>query len=203
MALPSLIDTFAQLLAWKSLLWLSMIRRQRYLTQSHFLSITLLAWSLALHLLFCSVRRCLYGGRKYTHTNTPTSFLVSIQENMNQKKLCIWTFFMQCLIIVLYRKPKLSRHIKLNSSNIASLLQEATQKYRTLTVYWTKCCYLFLPLFLFAAMLPLPFSMAVFSLLGHSLLQNLLKFKTSQVIICAVNTFVFWFKNGLLQVNHS
>ena len=47
------------------------------------------------------------------------------------------------------------------------------------------------------------FNGRVFSLLGHSLLQKLLKFKTSQVIICAVNTFVFWFKNGLLQVNHS
>ena len=48
-----------------------------------------------------------------------------------------------------YRKPKLSRYIKLNPSNIGLLLQEAKQKYRKLTVYWTKCWYLFLPLSLF------------------------------------------------------
>ena len=50
---PGLIDTLAQLLAWRSLLWLSMTWRRRYLTQSNFLSTTSLAWSLALHLLFC------------------------------------------------------------------------------------------------------------------------------------------------------
>ena len=50
---PGLIDTLAQLLAWRSLLWLSMMWRWRYLTQSNFLSTTSLAWSLALHLLFC------------------------------------------------------------------------------------------------------------------------------------------------------
>ena len=32
-------------------------------------------------------------------------------------------------------KPKLSRHIKLNPTNIALLLQEATQKHRKLTDY--------------------------------------------------------------------
>ena len=59
-ALPSLIDTLAQLLAWRWLLWLSMTWRVMYLT------------SVALHLLFCfvSVRRSLFGGRKYTHTHT-------------------------------------------------------------------------------------------------------------------------------------
>ena len=36
------------------------------------------------------------------------------------------------------RKPKLSRHIKLNPTNIALLLQEARQKYRKLTDYKTK-----------------------------------------------------------------
>ena len=41
-----------------------------------------------------------------------------------------------------WRKPKLSRHIKLNHTNIALLLQEATQKYWKLTDYWTKSCYL-------------------------------------------------------------
>ena len=50
---PGLIDTLAQLLAWRSLLWLCMIWRWMYLTQSDFLSTTSLAWSLALHLLFC------------------------------------------------------------------------------------------------------------------------------------------------------
>ena len=67
MALSGLIDTLAQLLAWRFLLWLSITWWRRYLTQSNFLSSTSLAWSLALH-LFCSVRRSLYGGRKYTHT---------------------------------------------------------------------------------------------------------------------------------------
>ena len=67
-ALPGIIDTLAQLLAWRSLLWLSTMCRQRYLTQSNFLSATSLAWSLALYLLFCSVRRRLYSGRKYIHT---------------------------------------------------------------------------------------------------------------------------------------
>ena len=33
-ALPGLIDTLAELLAWSSLLWLSMTRRRRYLTQN-------------------------------------------------------------------------------------------------------------------------------------------------------------------------
>ena len=33
------------------------------------------------------------------------------------------------------RKPKLSRHIKLNHTNISLLLQEAIQKYRKLTDY--------------------------------------------------------------------
>ena len=68
-ALPGLIYTLAQLLAWRYMLWLSMTWRGRYFTQSH------LAWSLALH-LFCSVRRSLYGGRKeintHTHTHTHT-----------------------------------------------------------------------------------------------------------------------------------
>ena len=33
-------------------------------------------------------------------------------------------------------------HIKLNHTNIALLLQEATQKYQKLTDYRTECCYL-------------------------------------------------------------
>ena len=77
-ALSSLIDTLAQLLAWMSLLWLSMTWRRRNLTHSKFLSTTLLAWSLALHLLFFSVSRSLYGGRKYTHTHTSSIYIGSI-----------------------------------------------------------------------------------------------------------------------------
>ena len=68
--LSGLIDTLAQLLAGRSLLWLSVTWRRRSLTESHFLSTTSLVWSLALRLLFCSVRRSLYSGRKYTKTHT-------------------------------------------------------------------------------------------------------------------------------------
>ena len=42
-ALPGLIDTLAQLLARRFLLWLTMTWRQRFLTQSNFLSTTSLA----------------------------------------------------------------------------------------------------------------------------------------------------------------
>ena len=71
--LPRLIDTLAQLLAWSSLLWLSMMWRRRYLTQSNFLSTTSLAWSLALHLLFCfSQEKPLRWKEIHTHTHTHT-----------------------------------------------------------------------------------------------------------------------------------
>ena len=70
---PGLIDTPAQLLAWMSLLWLSMTWRWRYLTQSNFLSTTSLAWSLALHLLFCfSQGKSLRWKETHTHTHTHT-----------------------------------------------------------------------------------------------------------------------------------
>ena len=72
-ALPGIIDTLAQLLAWRSLLWLSMMWWQRYLTQSNFLSTTSLAWSLALHLLFCfSQGKSLRWKETHTHTHTHT-----------------------------------------------------------------------------------------------------------------------------------
>ena len=48
--------SFAELLAWKSLLWLSMTWQQKFLTQKYFLSTTSLAWFLTIHFLFCSVR---------------------------------------------------------------------------------------------------------------------------------------------------
>ena len=72
---PGLIDTLAQLLAWRSLLWLSMIWWWMYLTQSDFLSTTSLAWSLVLHLLFCfSQEKPLWWKeiRAHTHTYTHT-----------------------------------------------------------------------------------------------------------------------------------
>ena len=68
---PGLIDTVAQLLAWRSLLWLSTIWWWMYLTQSDFLSTTSLAWSLALHLLFCfSQKKPLRWKEINTHTHT-------------------------------------------------------------------------------------------------------------------------------------
>ena len=70
MALPGLIDTPAQLLAWRSLLWLSMTWRRRCLTHSNFLSTTSLIWSLALHLLFCfSQEKPLRWKEINTHTH--------------------------------------------------------------------------------------------------------------------------------------
>ena len=72
-ALLGLTDTLAQLLAWRSLLWLSMTWRRRYLTRSNFLSTTSLAWSLALHLLFCfSQGKSLRWKETHTHTHTHT-----------------------------------------------------------------------------------------------------------------------------------
>ena len=56
--------SFAQLPAWRFLLWLSMKWRQRYLIQKYFLIIPSLTWTLALFLLFCSVRGYLYGESK-------------------------------------------------------------------------------------------------------------------------------------------
>ena len=70
MALPGLIDTLAVLLAGKSLLRLTMTWRRRYLTQSNILSIPSLAWSLALHLLFCfSQEKSLRWKEIYMHTH--------------------------------------------------------------------------------------------------------------------------------------
>ena len=68
-----------------------------------------------------------------------------------ERDRCINKQVAYTLMIVLLRKLKLSGRIKLNPSNITLLLQEATQKYWKLTVYWTKCCNLFLPLSLFTA----------------------------------------------------
>ena len=75
MALPGLIDTLAQVPARRSLLCLWWW--QKFLTQKYFLITTLLAWSLTLHLLLCSVKRSLYSERKYTHTYTFIFYKVS------------------------------------------------------------------------------------------------------------------------------
>ena len=81
-----------------------------------------------------------------------------------------------------------SRHIKLSHTNIALLLQEATQKYHKLTDYWTKSCYLSLPFSVYCGLrfLRLPSRRVFFSVL-----------QTSQVIIREIYSFVFlvwkWF----------
>ena len=77
---PGLIDTLAQLLAWRSLLWLSMIWWWMYLTQSDFFSTTSLAWSLALHLLFCfSQEKPLRWKGINTHTSQFQKFSVLVE----------------------------------------------------------------------------------------------------------------------------
>ena len=74
---PVLIDTLSQLLAWRSLLWLFNKWRRRYLTQSNFLSTASLAWSLALHLLFCfSQEKPLQWKEISTHTHTREHYLL-------------------------------------------------------------------------------------------------------------------------------
>ena len=65
---PGLIDTLAQLLAWRSLLWLSMTWQWRFLTKSNFLSTTSLTWSLALHLFCFSQEKPLRWKELNTHT---------------------------------------------------------------------------------------------------------------------------------------
>ena len=60
-ALLGLTDTLCTV---ASLMVLAMTWPRRYLAQNYFVSITSLTWTLALQLLFCSVRRSLYGERK-------------------------------------------------------------------------------------------------------------------------------------------
>ena len=88
-ALPSLIDTLVQLLAWRSMLWLSMTMwQQKYLTQNDFLSMhNMDCWSDLWHYIFVSVRRSLplwwkeIHAHKHTHTHTV------------QKQLCFATLY--------------------------------------------------------------------------------------------------------------
>ena len=95
-------------------------------------------------------------------------------------------------------KPKLSRHIKLNHTNIALLLQEATQKYKQilskilLSLSFSLCFSLFTATCVSFAF----FSGRVFVILGHSTLQNYIKSWMSQVIIHAAYSFFFLFENS-------
>ena len=87
------------------------------------------------------------------------------------------TFFIEHLrwLLLLKGNPNFQGILlKLDHTNIALLLQEATQKYRKLTDYRTKCCYLSL---LFSLLIATCTSFAflngrVFSVLGHSLKRH-------------------------------
>ena len=85
MALPSLIDTLVQLLAWRSMLWLSMTMwQQKYLTQNDFLSMhNMDCWPDLWHYIcFVSVRRSLplwwkeIHAHKHTHTHSAEATLL-------------------------------------------------------------------------------------------------------------------------------
>ena len=98
MAPPGLIGTLAQLPAWRSLLWLSMTWRWKYLTESNFLSTTSLAWSLALHSLFCFSQKKPLRWKEintHTHTHTHTEYLF---YHRNECVLGIETFAKSSLI---------------------------------------------------------------------------------------------------------
>ena len=64
--------SFARLLVWRSLLWLPMTWRQRYLTHNYFRSITSLTW--ICHYIYCFVQSGedfkVKDGNKHTHTYT-------------------------------------------------------------------------------------------------------------------------------------
>ena len=85
MALPSLIDTLVQLLAWRSMLWLSMTMwQQKYLTQNDFLSMhNMDCWPDLWHYIcFVSVRRSLplwwkeIHAHKHKHTHSAEATLL-------------------------------------------------------------------------------------------------------------------------------
>ena len=107
--------SFLQLLAWRSLLWLSMTWWQRFLTQKFFLSIPSLTWSLALHLLFCSVTRSIYGERKetrarahthtHTHTHKSTIFLTTSMWNGRKLRFYVFSHFHATKHMILWVDP--------------------------------------------------------------------------------------------------
>ena len=90
---PGLIDTLAQLLAWRSVLWLSMIWWWMYLTQSDFLSTTSLAWSLALH--FCFSQKPRRWKEITTHarnTRPPAHTHTHTHTHIHTHRICISNF---------------------------------------------------------------------------------------------------------------
>ena len=87
-----------------------------------------------------------------------------------------------------------SRHIKLSHTNIALLLQEATQKYHKLTDYWRKSCYLSLPFSLFTM------ACASFAFLAAQFFQYL---KHQKWWFMKYIVSFFWFENGFFQVRPS
>ena len=113
-ALPGLINTLGQLLAWRSLLWLPMMWRRRQLTQNYFLSTASLVWSLALHFLFRSVRR---KEIRWNEINIPTHTVAS--SHLKHESL-----IKALNVIVGWRK------LELMSLNLI-LLKNATQKWRS------------------------------------------------------------------------
>ena len=87
MAQTGLIDTLAQLLAWRSRLWLSMTWRQRFLAHSNFLSIKSLTWPLALHLLFCFIQEKPLRWKEintHKHTSPVSAILLFCRRLMNK-----------------------------------------------------------------------------------------------------------------------
>ena len=114
-ALPGLIDTLAQLLACRSLLWLSMTWRQMFLTQKYFLSTTSLAWSVALHLLVYSDKRSLrVEGNRHTHTHEIIKHILRKCKNCcNTIFSCIWSLIYFSLNEIHENNRKTS-HLSLN-----------------------------------------------------------------------------------------
>ena len=94
--LPGLIDTLAQLLAWKSLLWLYMTWWRSYLAKSNFL--TQHRWpDLWRYIYFVSVGRSLYGGRTHTHTHTHTQ-TVTISSFIRDWLFLIFLYYFKMAI---------------------------------------------------------------------------------------------------------
>ena len=84
MALPSLSDTLAQLLARRSLLWLTMMWRQRFLTQSNFLSTTSLACiSGSTSIVLFNQEKPLRWTEINTHTHTHTHTSSNYKQYLN------------------------------------------------------------------------------------------------------------------------
>ena len=85
--------SFAKLPARTSLLWLSMTWRQKYLAQNYYFSIKLVTWSLALLLLFCSVRRSLYSGKAFlAKPNVDANYFYFILGELTKISQCMTSF---------------------------------------------------------------------------------------------------------------